>query len=56
VTAPIPGDSVGEIAYVSMGERHTATARSSSGQSIPRGATVVIERITGTVVDVRIQS
>lgn len=56
VTAPIPGDSVGEIAYVSMGERHTAAARSSSGQPIPRGATVVIESITGTHVNVRTQS
>jgi membrane protein implicated in regulation of membrane protease activity len=56
VTAPIPGNSVGEIAYVSMGERHMATARSSNGQSIPRGATVIIEGITGTVVDVRIQT
>lgn len=56
VTAPIPGNSVGEIAYVSMGERHTATARSSSGQPIPRGATVVIETITGTVVGVRLDS
>lgn len=56
VTAPIPGNSVGEIAYVSMGERHTATARSSNGQSIPRGTTVVIETITGTVVGVRPES
>lgn len=53
VTAPIPGNSVGEIAYVSMGERHTATARSSSGQSIARGSTVIIEGITGSVMNVR---
>ncbi len=56
VTAPIPGNSVGEIAYVSMGERHTATARSSNGQNIARGATVIIEGITGTVMNVRLES
>jgi membrane protein implicated in regulation of membrane protease activity len=56
VTAPIPGNSVGEIAYVSMGERHMATARSSTGESIPRGAMVVIEDIAGTVVNVRLQT
>lgn len=56
VTAPIPGNSVGEISYVSMGERHMATARSSNGQSIPRGATVVIESITGTLVNVRLET
>ena len=55
VTAPIPGNSVGEIAYVSMGERHTAIARSSNGQSIARGATVIIESITGTVVNVQLE-
>lgn len=56
VTAPIPGNSVGEITYVSMGERHTAIARSSNGQPIARGAAVVIESITGTVVNVHVQT
>lgn len=55
VTAPIPGNSVGEIAYISMGERHTATARSASGEDIPRGANVVILTISGTLVTVRAQ-
>jgi membrane protein implicated in regulation of membrane protease activity len=50
VTAPIPGNSVGEIAYVSMGERHTATARSADGTDIPRGVMVKIEKIAGTIV------
>ncbi len=54
VTAPIPGDSVGEIAYVSLGERHTAIARSADGVAIPRGATVKIEKISGATVIVRI--
>lgn len=53
VTAPIPGNSVGEIAYVAMGERHTATARSSDGQDIPRGSLVTIEGFAGTVLIVK---
>jgi membrane protein implicated in regulation of membrane protease activity len=53
VTAPIPATSVGEITYVAMGSRQTAQARSTNGEAIPRGATVVVESITGTVLNVR---
>jgi hypothetical protein len=53
VTAPIPGNSVGEIAYVAMGERHTATARSEDGRDIERGALVTIEGLAGTVIIVK---
>ncbi len=53
VTAPIPGNSVGEIAYVAMGERHTATARSQDGIAIPRGALVTISGLAGTVMIVK---
>ncbi len=54
VTVPIPGNSVGEIAYVAMGERHTSTARSADNKDIPRGAVVMIEGLAGTVMLVRI--
>jgi hypothetical protein len=53
VTAPIPGNSVGEIAYVAMGERHTATARSADGRTISRGAIVTIQGLAGTVMIVK---
>ncbi len=53
VTAPIPQGSVGEIAYVAMGERHTATARASDGGTIPRGTVVTIQGIAGTVMLVK---
>ncbi len=53
VTAPIPATSVGEIAYVAMGSRQTSQARSATGEAIPRGAAVIIESITGTVLNVR---
>lgn len=53
VTAPIPGNSVGEIAYVAMGERYTSTARAADGQDIPRGALVKIESMAGTVMVVK---
>jgi hypothetical protein len=53
VTAPIPGDSVGEIAYVAMGERHTSTARSQDGRAIARGTLVTIEGLVGTVMIVK---
>jgi hypothetical protein len=53
VTVPIPGNNVGEIAYIAMGERHTTTARSMDGTAIPRGAEVSIERIAGSVMIVK---
>ncbi len=53
VTVPIPGNSIGEIAYVAMGERHTASARSADHNDIPRGAVVQIEGMAGTVLIVK---
>jgi hypothetical protein len=53
VITPIPEDSVGEIAYVAMGERHTATARSHDRTRISRGTLVTIQDIAGTVMIVK---
>jgi membrane protein implicated in regulation of membrane protease activity len=53
VTAPIPQGNVGEIAYVAMGERHTATARASDGNALPRGSLVTIQGFAGTVMLVK---
>lgn len=49
VTAPIPPDSIGEIALVAQGARVTYPARSSLGQAIGRGALVTIDQMIGTV-------
>ena len=55
VITPIPVGSVGEIAFVSQGGRVTYTAQSSSGEAIPRGTTVMIEKVIGGVAMVRPQ-
>jgi membrane protein implicated in regulation of membrane protease activity len=55
VTVPIPANSVGEVAYVAMGERQTSTARSADNKEIPRGALVSIEALAGTVLIVRLK-
>ena len=55
VITPIPATSVGEVAYISMGERHTATARSIDGTAISRGSSVTIERIAGTLLIVKLK-
>jgi hypothetical protein len=39
---------VGEIAYVQGGSRYTAPARTESGGAVGSGATVKINRITGS--------
>jgi hypothetical protein len=55
VITPIPADSVGEIAFVAQGGRITYTAKSATGKPIPRGATVLIENVTGGVAVVRLK-
>lgn len=48
VISPIPQQGVGEIAYVQGGSRYTAPARTESGGAVGSGATVKINRITGS--------
>ncbi len=48
VISPIPQHGVGEIAYVQGGSRYTAPARTESGGAVGNGATVRINRITGS--------
>jgi len=53
VIAPISTDGVGEIYYVAKGSRISSPARSGTGQAIPRGALVTIERVIGGTALVR---
>lgn len=53
VITAIPAGGTGEVAYVVRGQREQAAARSTSGEGIPRGCPVVIERVTGSTVHVR---
>lgn len=53
VTVPIPGDSNGQIAFVTQGRRVTYGARSVDGAPIVRGAQVEIIRIVGGTAVVR---
>lgn len=53
VTVPIPGDSNGQIAFVTQGRRVTFVARSVDGAPIARGARVEIVRIVGGTAVVR---
>ena len=54
VTVAIPESSIGEIAYVAMGSRNVAPARSEDLAPIPRFATVRIARIVGNIFFVRL--
>lgn len=53
VTVSIPPAGFGEIAYIAMGSRNTAPARSEDQQSIPRYSAVRITRIVGNLFFVR---
>ena len=55
VITPIPADSVGEIAFVAQGGRVTYTAKSADSTAIPRGTTVMIEKVVGGVAIVQIK-
>jgi membrane protein implicated in regulation of membrane protease activity len=55
VITPITAGGVGEIIYVAKGSRISSPARSVSGQAIPRGTVVTIERMVGRTALVRPQ-
>jgi len=48
IVSPIPGNGVGEIAYVQGGTRYTAPARTEDGSPAAAGRPVRITRIVGT--------
>jgi len=50
VTVAIPGDGVGEIAYVTLGGRYTAIARSDTGRPIERHQAVKIAHVVGNTM------
>jgi predicted histidine transporter YuiF (NhaC family) len=53
VITSIPQGGLGEIAYIMRGQREHSSARSIDGGAIPRGAAVVIDRVTGPTAYVR---
>ncbi len=53
VTVAVPSNGIGEIAYVAMGSRCVAPARSDEAQDIPRFASVRVTRLVGNIFYVR---
>ena len=53
VTTPIPVGGLGEVAFVAQGGRVTYPARSLDRIALPRGTTVTIVEMVGSVVNVR---
>jgi len=53
VITPIPAGHVGEIALIAQGGRVTYSARSVTGEEIPRGQAVVVENLLSNVALVR---
>jgi membrane protein implicated in regulation of membrane protease activity len=53
VTAPIPVNGTGEVAFVAQGGRVSYPARSLDRVPLPRGTTVTIVEMVGSVVAVR---
>ena len=53
VLTPIPEGGFGEIVYTSNEIRYTLPARSAAGESIKRGARVIIREISGNIASVQ---
>jgi membrane protein implicated in regulation of membrane protease activity len=47
VTISIPAEGKGQVAYTNVSGRVTLGARSATGEKIPAGKTVVIEKVSG---------
>lgn len=54
VTTAIPQNGTGEVAYVVKGRREQSPARTLDGAAVPRGRLVVIEKVSGSTVYVRL--
>ena len=54
VITPIPENGAGEVAYEVKGQRESTMARSVDGTALPRGRQVVIEKVTGSTVYVKV--
>lgn len=53
VTTPIPANRLGEIRFVAGGSYVSTPARSATGEMLPRGQIVVIEKIENSIAIVR---
>ena len=53
VTISIPAEGKGQVAYTNVSGRVTLGARSTTGERIPAGKTVVVERVSGRNAFVR---
>jgi len=54
VITTIPAGGTGEIAYVVKGQRERAAARTADAQSVAKGSQVLIERMVGSIAQVRL--
>jgi hypothetical protein len=56
VITTIPAGGIGEIAYIMRGQRESSSARSTDGEAIAKGSSVVIDRVSGPTAFVRRKS
>jgi membrane protein implicated in regulation of membrane protease activity len=50
VTTPIPANGLGEATVMVGAQRYSAPARDASGQGLPRGTSIVVQRMAGTTL------
>jgi membrane-bound ClpP family serine protease len=56
VITSIPEGGTGEVAYLVKGQRDRCAARSADGRAVARGRVVVIDRVMGSTLYVRLKS